>query len=406
MKKNIFLTMLFAAATLFAFTACSDSDDSNDGGSGSENTDAANIDVTTQNVQKWAAYMHIVAQKLVDDSRTLLNDWTVSYNGGESYANIFKAHNGASGFNSSLDCIGQIIDGCADIANEVGSAKIGDPYDLYIAGKTTEALYAVESWYSWHSIDDYSNNIISVQNAYYGARKPENAEINSNYAVDNSIYAFVNSKNAGLAQRVDQAIKNAYNAIQNIPAPFRNNIASQQTVAAMDACADLEEVLSKELKPFFTNLSDLTDTDEAWLDLIVNAYVDDVVVPTYTDLVAKNQAMLVAVQLFRTNPTDANLENCANAWMTARAPWETSEAFLFGPVADKGLDPNMDSWPLDQDGIVKIMNSGDYSALDWTGEYDEDSESIADAQSLRGYHTLEFLIFKNGKARTIVAVAE
>ena len=174
----------------------------------------------------------------------------------------------------------------------------------------------------------------------------------------------------------------------------------------MDACADLEEVLSKELKPFFTNLSDLTDTDEAWLDLIVNAYVDDVVVPTYTDLVAKNQAMLVAVQLFRTNPTDANLENCANAWMTARAPWETSEAFLFGPVADKGLDPNMDSWPLDQDGIVKIMNSGDYSALDWTGEYDEDSESIADAQSLRGYHTLEFLIFKNGKARTIVAAAE
>ena len=48
---------------------------------------------------------------------------------------------------------------------------------------------------------------------------------------------------------------------------------------------------------------------------------------------------------------DVNLAFKAAAllWITAREPWETSEAFLFGPVADKGLDPNMDSWPLDVD---------------------------------------------------------
>ena len=47
-------------------------------------------------------------------------------------------------------CIEQIIDGCVDIASEVGETKIGDPLDKYNAGKVTEALYAVESWYSWH----------------------------------------------------------------------------------------------------------------------------------------------------------------------------------------------------------------------------------------------------------------
>ena len=37
---------------------------------------------------------------------------------------------------SALVCVEQIIDGCMDIANEVGNAKIGDPYDLYRSGQT------------------------------------------------------------------------------------------------------------------------------------------------------------------------------------------------------------------------------------------------------------------------------
>lgn len=389
MRKNLLTMALIAIGTCLSFTACSDSDE-NSGG----NEEAANIDITAENQQKWAAYMDVVAQKLLADSKTLLDDWSKSYNGGKSYADIFKSHDGASGFNSATDCIGQIIDGCADIANEVGSAKIGDPYDLYMAGKTTEALYAVESWYSWHSIDDYSNNILSVRNALFGTR-------DGNLGT-NSVLKFTTERNSELADEVKAAIDAAYKAIQDIPAPLRNNIVCQQTEDAMDACAALEEVLSKKLKPFFTDM-DVDASTDARLQAIVEAYVDNVVLPTYSDLVTMNEALLQAVQTFRSTPTDANLEACATAWIAAREPWETSEGFLFGPVADKGLDPNMDSWPLDQDGIVKIMNSGNYSALDWSGEFDEDSQSIAEAQSLRGYHTLEFLIFKDGRARTISA---
>ena len=60
-----------------------------------------------------------------------------------------------TGGGGALNCVEQIIDGCLDIANEVGEAKIGDPLALYNSGQTTEALYAVESWYSWHSREDY-----------------------------------------------------------------------------------------------------------------------------------------------------------------------------------------------------------------------------------------------------------
>jgi hypothetical protein len=61
----------------------------------------------------------------------------------------------------------------------------------------------------------------------------------------------------------------------------------------------------------------------------------------------------------------------------------------------------MDSWPLDQEGIVQVMKEQKWSSFQWSGEYDEESEAIEAAQSLRGFHTLEYLLFKDGKARTV-----
>ena len=61
----------------------------------------------------------------------------------------------------------------------------------------------------------------------------------------------------------------------------------------------------------------------------------------------------------------------------------------------------MDSWPLDVDAIRGVMESGKIEELiKWDGEYDEDSEDIEAVQNVRGFHTLEFLLFKDGKART------
>ncbi len=289
---------------------------------------------------------------------------------------------------AALVCIEQIIDGCMDIANEVGNAKIGDPYDLYKSGQTTKALYAVESWYSWHSIDDYSNNILSVRNAYYGTRDGKKA--------NNSLATLIEANNATLDAQVREAITTAYDAIQAIPAPFRNNIGAPEVQTAMQACNDLEEVLGN-LKGYLQRTTAI-NTD-AVLQPILNTYVNDVVLPTYKALVDANTALFKAAQAFAASPSDANFAAACEAWFDAREPWETSEAFLFGPVDALGLDPNMDSWPLDQEAIVNILNSGKFDNLTWSdGDKDDEIEAV---QSVRGFHTMEFLIFKDGKARTL-----
>ena len=289
---------------------------------------------------------------------------------------------------SALVCVEQILDGCMDIANEVGNAKIGDPYDLYMSNKKEEALYAVESWYSWHSIDDYSNNIRSIRNAYYGTRDGKVAT--------NSLATLIAGSNAKLDEQVRTAIQEAIDAIQAIPAPFRNNIGAPEVQTAMQVCNDLEQTLSS-LKGYIQRTEAINA--DAVLQPILNTYVNSVVLPTYSDLLKANTALYQAAQAFQKNPSDKAFEACCEAWFNARTPWETSEAFLFGPVDALGLDPNMDSWPLDQEAIVNILNSGKFDNLTWSdGDSDDDIEAV---QSVRGFHTMEFLIFKDGQARTL-----
>lgn len=378
MIKNVMMFM--AACTLtFGMTACS-SDKNDDNNTEIDITDPNNLDYSASYAEQWANYMVTVSGLLADDADELYNAWK------NGYADIFKNHNSEE-YKSAIDCVEQILDGCIDIASEVGSAKIGDPYNLYMSGKTTEALYAVESWYSWHSRDDYRNNIYSIRNAYYGSR---DGKVNAN-----SLSALLAAKNAELDTKAKQKIQAAADAIYAIPQPFRNNINSKEASAAMTACAELEDFIENELKPYFTaNIN-----DDTTLDPVIKQYVDQVVLPTYNQLAVLNDALDAAVKQFKQNPSNANFTACANAWLEARQPWEQSEAFLFGPVDELGLDPNMDSWPLDQAQIAQILKSQAFNNLNW--KEGESDEKVEKAQSLRGFHTLEFLIFKDGKARTV-----
>ena len=108
--------------------------------------------------------------------------------------------------------------------------------------------------------------------------------------------------------------------------------------------------------------------------------------------------MLQNGTLIRPLPEDGSVA-VSYTHLTAREPWEESEAFLIGPVDELGLDPNMDSWPLDQNAIVQILNSQKWGDLEWS-EGDDDAK-VESAQNVRGFHTLEFLLFKDGKPRTV-----
>ena len=168
----------------------------------------------------------------------------------------------------------------------------------------------------------------------------------------------------------------------------------------MNTCMELANLVLNEVKPYVNQTFGDPEYDDD-LDAIAEQFVDAVVLPTYKDLQEKNKLLLDAVNQFRQNPSNDNFEKACNLWIAAREPWEKSEAFLIGPVANLGLDPNMDSWPLDQNGIVQVLNSQNWDDLEWSGNFDEEDEAIGAAQSVRGYHTLEYLLFKDGQPRTV-----
>jgi predicted lipoprotein len=135
-------------------------------------------------------------------------------------------------------------------------------------------------------------------------------------------------------------------------------------------------------------------TAEAF-DKAIATYVDRVVIPTYGDMEAKVQALKTAVDAFNVSGTQADLDKACNAWRAARVPWEQSESFLFGPADYEQLDPSLDSWPLDKDGLDQLLDSQSWDELE--GDTEE-------AQSLRGFHTLEYLLFDEGQNKQIAKV--
>lgn len=141
-------------------------------------------------------------------------------------------------FKTEIDVIGQIVDGCTDISGEVGEQKIGGPFE-------TKQVEEVESWYSWNSLDDYKNNILSIQHSYLGTLSDNISDLDK-VGGEKSISYAVSKVDADLDNEIRTAIKDAYNAVDAIPAPFRSNLnAATEIKAAMNKLAELTDSLEK-----------------------------------------------------------------------------------------------------------------------------------------------------------------
>lgn len=189
--------------------------------------------------QLWANW---IGEDAIDDNNVLEvfeeEEIGVKYNFSDHFKNAGFA---GSTFKSQDEAIDQIVEGCTTIADEVGAQKIGGPNGYAKEGDIDRAVLEVESWYSWNSIDDYTNNIISIRNSYFGGRG-----LTANNASKNSLSAFVKSKNAALDTEITNAIEKAYNAIAvNMDRPFRNNLTGDKVDDAMEACSELDEVFAK-----------------------------------------------------------------------------------------------------------------------------------------------------------------
>ena len=144
---------------------------------------------------------------------------------------------------------------------------------------------------------------------------------------------------------------------------------------------------------------ELNDSQDAAFDAstMLNDFANTVVLATYTDLDNKAGELLAAVKALETDTSQANLEKAQQAWIATRTPWEQSEAFLFGPVDTQGLDPALDSWPVDHVNLQSVLDSNDVLTVDFVS-------GLEDTQ--KGFHTIEFLLFRDGNQRKASDITE
>jgi uncharacterized iron-regulated protein len=146
------------------------------------------------------------------------------------------------------------------------------------------------------------------------------------------------------------------------------------------------------------NNNDVVD-DDLQAQAIVEQFVEYTVSPTYTALAANTEALANQLAALKANPTDAGVQQACETFLAAREQWEKSEAFLFGAAGDFGIDPHIDSWPLDEDAFNTLMSSpAMLEALDAENGDVVAGERLGNA--LLGFHGIEYILFRNGQPRS------
>ena len=98
---------------------------------------------------------------------------------------------------------------------------------------------------------------------------------------------------------------------------------------------------------------DPVNGDDARFMAIADRFVNHTVIPTYTSLSDYTEQLVKDLETLKKDVTQENIDKACETFLTARAYWEKSEAFLWGAATDFGIDPHIDTWPLDLTGLRK-----------------------------------------------------
>ena len=160
----------------------------------------------------------------------------------------------------------------------------------------------------------------------------------------------------------------------------------------------------------FTSCSDDDDDDndnspevvDDHLSAILKQYAENTVVATYRRLAdASIELEKASENLYNKveakNATINDVQKVCDTWIASRVWWERSEAFLLGPANIMGIDPHIDSWPLDKAKLDNLLASPEImDKLD--AEY---ITTNLGSGGLCGFHALEYVIYKEGKAKPV-----
>jgi putative iron-regulated protein len=123
---------------------------------------------------------------------------------------------------------------------------------------------------------------------------------------------------------------------------------------------------------------------------ILRDFTSKVVIPTNQLFASRAQEMSKAIDTFTKTPNEETLKAAQAAWVAARAPWEQTECFGFGPAESLGYDGSLDTWPVNATDLQGILKSNDKLSAEAIGKMKETE---------KGFHVMEYMLFGEGKTR-------
>ena len=150
--------------------------------------------------------------------------------------------------------------------------------------------------------------------------------------------------------------------------------------------------------------TELSEKDKRY-QAIADQFTKNTVIVTYTGLADQTEALVEKLKALKTEKTDDNVKSVCETFLNARAWWEKSEAFLYGAATDFGIDPHIDSWPLDLDGLqTALKNTEQVEAMGG-----EDGDIYAGEKlgnSLLGFHGIEYILFEDGSPKSVSKISD
>lgn len=178
---------------------------------------------------------------------------------------------------------------------------------------------------------------------------------------------------------------------------FRNMmlvVAALTTTMVFTGCKDDDD----------NNNASNGNSTEVEYKAMAEQYVNKTVIYTYKQLAEKTEQLAADLETLKDSKTQANLNKVCATFLDAREWWEKSEAFLFGAATSFGIDPHIDSWPLDATRFDALMsNANQLEQLDG-----DDGDIVANGleATLLGFHGLEYVLFANGAAKQVSAITD
>lgn len=199
----------------------------------------------------------------------------------------------------------------------------------------------------------------------------------------------------------DSSQNNTYKHIENLSELIMKKILRFPLLMAVSVVIGLSATSCSDSN----NNGTEEDTKEVELAPVVKQYVNNTVITTYKSLADESIVLYNALVALKKDKTDANVKAAADSWIKARNYWELSEAFLFGPADDFGIDPHIDTWPLAKDALIAELKNKDHLAKMaqengdiWVGETFE--------EGLFGFHGIEYILFEEGQAKSASKITD